>query len=197
MLAFLVVLGPANLASAVAAAQTYRIAAEQTTARFAVTQLGVLRQQGHFRRASGTILLDPARVSGGSVEVAIDLASVDTGWNLRDEFLRSETMFDVAHYPVMHFHSTRLEYRDGQIVAAEGNVTLHGVTRPLRLEVQRLACGRNYAVGHDGCGATVSGYLLRREFGMEYGYPFVGDSIELEFAITALRVRDDGEKEIP
>src|SRR5689334_17965918 len=99
----LAMLVPAAAALAVANAQTYRIAPDRTHAAFTVSQLGVLRQEGRFHRVSGTILLDPALPGGGRIDVAIDLASVDTGWELRDDFIRGEQMFDVARYPVMQF----------------------------------------------------------------------------------------------
>ena len=182
----------AVLAVAPADAQTYRIATERTLARFAMTQLGFLPQEGQFHRVSGTILLDPERASGGSIDVAIDLASVDTGWQLRDDFIRGEHGFDVARYPVLQFRSTRLEYRDRQIATAQGIVTLHGVTKPMRLDVRGLECVSNAGEGGESCAATVSGRLLRRQFGMDFAYPFVGDAIVLDFAITALRVRNDG-----
>ena len=89
VIAFVAALGATFATSA--AAQAYRIAPDRTTAGFALTQLGFLRQEGRFRRMSGTILLDPAR-AGGSIDVAVDLASVDTGWQLRDDFIRSEDM---------------------------------------------------------------------------------------------------------
>jgi polyisoprenoid-binding protein YceI len=186
-LASLAVLALAQFGVTRAAAQSYRIAPERTLAGFAVTNLGVVRQDGHFNRASGTIVLDPARASGGSVDVTIDLSSVDTGWDTRDDFLRGESMFDVARYPVLHFRSTRVVYREGHVVAAEGEVTMHGVTKPLKLEVQRLECGRVSTDGHESCLATVAGQLRRRDFGMEAGYPIVGDVITLDFAITAVR----------
>jgi polyisoprenoid-binding protein YceI len=126
-------------------------------------------------------------VAGGSVDVTIDLASVDTGWDTRDDYLRGENMFDVARYPVLHFRSTRVVYRDGRVVATEGEVTMHGVTKPLKLDVQRLECGRVSNDGHESCLATVSGELRRRDFGMAAGYPIVGDVITLDFAITAVR----------
>jgi polyisoprenoid-binding protein YceI len=185
----------AAFAAETADAQSYRIAPERTQARFELTQLGVLRQEGQFHRVSGTILLDPARASGGSIDVAIDLSSVDTGWQLRDDFIRGEDVFDVARYPVLQFRSTHLEYRDRQIAAAQGNVTLHGVTKPLRLDVRGLECVTNSGDGGESCAATVSGRLLRREFGMDFGYPLIGDAILLDFAITALRIRSEAGSE--
>ena len=151
------------------------------------TNLGVVRQDGHFNRASGTIVLDPARASGGSVDVTIDLSSVDTGWDTRDDFLRGRTCSTWRAIRRCAFARTHVVYRDGHVVAAEGNVTLHGVTKPLRLDVQKLACGRVSTDGHESCRASVVRPLRRREFGMEFAYPFVGDVISLDFAIMADR----------
>lgn len=196
LLACLVVLGSADFARALAAEETYRVDAGQTTAGFAVSHLGIVRQRGHFDRTWGTIVIDPDGTAG-SIDVVIDPASVDTGWNLRDRFLRGDDMLDVESYPVVRFRSTRLEYRGRRVVAAEGEITLHGVTRPLRLEVRRLVCGRNPVDGREGCGATVTGQLLRRDFGIAYAWPIIGDDIDLDFVIRAFRVRDEGETEAP
>ena len=176
---------------ATASAQTYRIDPGRTAAGFAVMQFGIARQTGQFGRASGTIQLDPS-ANGGSIDVAIDTASVDTGWSLRDDFLRGENMFDVVHFPVMSFRSTHLEYRGRQIVGAQGVVTLHGVTRPVRLDVTRLACGTDSAETRESCGANVTGRLMRRDFGMKFAFPLIGDEVELDFSITAFRVGEGG-----
>jgi polyisoprenoid-binding protein YceI len=177
------------MTAAVAAAQTYRIEPARTSAGFAVTQFGIARQTGQFGKASGTIELDPSGY-GGSIDVSIDTASVDTGWLLRDEFLRGENMFDAVRYPVMRFRSTHLEYRGRQIVGAQGLVTLHGVTRPVHLEVARLVCGTDPADGREACGAIVTGHLMRSNFGMEFAFPMIGDDVELDFAIQAFRIAD-------
>jgi polyisoprenoid-binding protein YceI len=173
--------------------QTYRIDPEHSTAGFAVNHFGILRERGQFKRASGTIVVDPDGAAGGSIGVVIDLASVDTGWGLRDDFLRGPTMFDVVRYPQIRFRSRHLEYRDRKVVAAEGDITLHGVTRPLRLEVHRLACGHKAGDGRDECDALVTGRLLRRDFGITFAYPLVGDEVELDFSIAAIRVDDDAD----
>ncbi len=190
LLACLVVLGNAGIASIPSAAQTYRIDPQRSTAEFVVNHLGFIRERGRFDRPSGTIMVDPAGVAGGTIEVVIDLASVNTGWDLRDDFLRSAAMFDVARYPVMRFRSHHLEYRDRGVVAADGDITLHGVTRPLRLEVKGLVCSAHPVDRLEGCGAIVTGRVLRRDFGISFAYPLVGDDVDLEFAIVAPRVGD-------
>src|SRR5439155_19262696 len=94
LLACIGLVGLAAIVPAAANAQVYRIAADRTTAGFTVSHLGILRQEGQFHRVSGTILLDPAHAECGSIDVAIDLSSVDTGWKLRDDFIRGEDMLD-------------------------------------------------------------------------------------------------------
>ncbi|TMG84062.1 MAG: YceI family protein [Betaproteobacteria bacterium] len=91
-------------AAAAAAPVVYRIEPEFTYAEFAVSHIGLSRQRGHFGRTNGTIVLDPEQHSG-SIDFVVDATSIDTGWNVRDEFLRGEAMFDAAHYPVIRFRS--------------------------------------------------------------------------------------------
>ena len=93
----LAVFGLTQFAATRAAAQSYRIAPERTLAGFAVTNLGVVRQDGHFNRASGTIVLDPARARGGSVDVTIDLSSVDMN---PDDVPSGKLDYDVQAGPV-------------------------------------------------------------------------------------------------
>jgi polyisoprenoid-binding protein YceI len=196
VVACLGVLAGVAFAAMAARGQSFRIDPEHSTAGFAVNHFGVLREHGRFKRAAGTIVVDPDGLAGGSIGVVIDLASVDTGWDLRDDFLRGPTMFDVIRYPQIRFRSRHLEYRDHNVVAADGDITLHGVTRPLRLEVHRLACGHKAGDGPDGCEAVVTGRLLRRDFGISFAYPLVGDEVELNFEIAAVRIGNDIEAHV-
>ena len=192
----------AGIALAVAAAcadaapDVFRVEPDLTATRFAVNELGIVRQRGRFQRTWGAIVLDPARAAG-RVDFIIDTTSVVTGWALRDRFLRGENMFDVERFPAIRFRSTHLSYAAAQLVAVDGEVTLRGVTRPVRLDVRRLQCGRVPAHGREECDAEVATTISRAAFGMTYAYPLVGDEIDLDFAITAFRVRDSGETEPP
>ncbi|HEX5863733.1 MAG TPA: YceI family protein [Casimicrobiaceae bacterium] len=175
-------------APAVAAAPVvYRIEPESTYAEFAVSHLGLFRQRGHFGLTRGTIVLDPEKHSG-SIDFTVDVASIDTGWNLRDEFLRGENMFDAARYPVVRFHSTQLVFDRERLIGVAGDLTLRDVTRPVALKVERLECGREPEGGREGCGAGVATSFKRSEFGMNYALALVGDDIDLSFQVTAFRV---------
>ncbi|MEO8304554.1 MAG: YceI family protein [Betaproteobacteria bacterium] len=167
---------------------TYRVVPEVTTVEFAVTQLGIVTRGGRFERTSGTIVLE-AGTNAGSIDLVVDAGSVSTGWNLRDAFLKSAAMFDVERYPAIRFRSTRLAFDGERLVAVDGDLTLHGITRPVRLDVTRIECGSNPPEVR-GCGAFVTGRVSRRAFGMSFAYPLIGDEVALDFAVTAVRIRN-------
>ena len=171
-----------------AESSTYRVVPEVTTVGFAVSQLGIATQGGRFERTSGTIVLD-AGANAGSIDLVVDAASVNTGWNLRDAFLKSAAMFDAERYPAIRFRSTRLAFDGTRLVAVDGDLTLHGVTLPVRLDVTRVDCGSPSAAMR-GCDALVTGRVSRRAFGMSFAYPLIGDEVALDFAVTAVRVVD-------
>jgi polyisoprenoid-binding protein YceI len=175
---------------------TFRVDPAHTSATFAVSQFGVALQHGRFDRTWGTIVLDGER-QAGSIDLVIDADSVNTGWKLRDEFLRGENMFDTGRFPVLRFRATRFAFDDARLVGVDGEATLRGVTRPVRLAVSRFECSMSAADGREGCGASVTGHLSRRAFGMGFAYPLIGDDVLLEFALTAHRVRDERQGPAP
>ena len=175
---------------------TFRVDADLTSARFAVEYLGFARAQGRFGQTSGTIIVDTQQ-KVDSIDLVIDTGSVDMGWDLRDAFLRSEVMFDAQRFPQMRFHSTHLTYEGARLAGVDGEITLRGVTRPVRLEVKRVECGTQPEDGRETCGASVAGHISRGAFGMDFAYPLIGDDVELDFAVTAFRVRDAGEAKTP
>jgi len=174
----------------------FRVDPDLTSARFAVEQLGVTKEQGRLGRTSGKIVMDGQdRVE--SIDFEIDTRTVDTGWGLRDAFLRSSVMFDTDQFPRMHFHSTRVAYDGARLAVVEGEVTLRGVTRPVRLEVMRLECGMRPGDGRETCGADVVGRISRGAFGMDFAYPLIGDAVDLQFVVTAFRASDADEARKP
>jgi polyisoprenoid-binding protein YceI len=94
----------------------------------------------------------------------------------------------------MHFHSTRLVYEGTRLAGVEGEVTLRDVTRPVRFDVLRLECGARPDDAREACAAEVSGRISRSAFGMDFGYPLIGDEVDLAFVVNAFRVRqmDEG-----
>ena len=168
----------------------YRVDPERTSVAFAVTQLGVFEQNGRFGRVHGRILYDPGKESG-SVDLVVDTNSVDTGWDLRDRFIESTNMLDAANHPQLEFRSTAMSFVAHRLVAIEGALTLRGVTRPVRFDVRSLRCGPAPSAGDDRCEAKIVGRISRRAFGVDYGYPLVGDDVQLTFAVSAERLPAD------
>ena len=173
------------------AAQVYRIDPERTSVVFDVTELGLWQRTGRFGRASGRIDYDTAAETG-SVELAVDAASVQTGWDLRDRFVRGENMLDAAHHPVLQFRSTAMQFAQHRLVAVEGALTLRGVTRPIRLDVRNIRCGSSAEDEGERCDAEIVGRISRRAFGMDFAYPLVADDVLLTFAVSAARVGGSG-----
>ena len=162
----------------------YRLDPAHTRIEFSVLHLGVLRAHGRFTQATGSVVYDAAG-QDGRIELDVAGGSVSTGWTLRDAFLRGESMFDVEHHPVVRFRSTHLVFADVRLVAVEGELTLRGATRPVTLAVTRVDCAGD---GHRaGCAAQVDGSLRRRDFGMDFAWPLIGDEVTLSFAIVAER----------
>lgn len=175
----------AGLSAGVAPAQPghYRIDPAQTRIEFEVLHLGVLRAQGRFLQASGNLDYD-ALGQEGRVEIDVVGASISTGWTLRDAFLRGENMFDVDRHPVVRFRSTHLVFAGGHLASVVGDLTLRGVTRPVTLAVTGMDCGD---AGRSRCVAAVAGTLHRRDYGMDFAWPLIGDEVALRFALVAVR----------
>ena len=173
-------------------AGVFRVDPDLTRARFAVLELGFSKQEGQLGRTSGTIVFD-AMQRIERVDLEIETASVATGGDLRDAFLRSEVMFDAGRFPKLQFHSTGLHYEGARLKGIEGELTLRGVTRPLRLDVTRLECRSRPGDRRETCAAEVSGRLSRAAFGMSFGYPLIGDDVELEIEVNVFRIREGDE----
>jgi polyisoprenoid-binding protein YceI len=166
--------------------EVFRIDPAQTRAEFTVNHFWVTMLHGRFVRAHGTIVLD-SEGRNGSIDFAIDADSVDTGWSVRDDFIKSELMFDASRFPEMRFRSTQLVFDRTGLIGASGDLTMHNVTRPVAVKVEHMDC-RHETPTADHCGVAVISTVKRSDFGMSFALPFVGDDIDLVFQITARRV---------
>jgi len=176
------------------ASDSYSIDPYHTFVHFEVDHLGGMsRLRGHFGKSSGKLTLDPAAKSG-SLDVAVQTASVTTGdgdkgsrARSRDEHLRSPDFFNVAEFPAMTFKSTKVVYKGDQPASVEGNLTLLGVTKPLVLNIDRWKCAPNPNSKKDMCGGNASGTMKRSDFGMKFGIPGVGDELALWIEVEAYK----------
>ncbi len=167
----------------------YRIDSERTSAGFSVLELGLWQRTGHFGHTRGEIRYDADAESGG-IDLAVDAASVDTGWSLRDDFVRGEHMLDAERHPQFRFHSTAMRFDAHRLVAVDGLLTLRDVTLPVRFRVTDVRCEAPRAGGGERCDAAISGSISRRAFGMDFAYPLIGDDVRFDFAVSAERAAD-------
>jgi polyisoprenoid-binding protein YceI len=158
---------------------------------FHVRHLMVSKVHGRFHTWSGKLALDDADPARSHVEVTIDASSVDTREDKRDAHLRSPDFLDVERFPTIEFRS-RAVTRDGELLRVAGDLTIHGITRPVVLEVDGGGQVKDPWGGtRTGFSATTS--ISRKDFGLtwnlalEAGGFVVGDKIEITLEIEAVR----------
>lgn len=173
-----------SLLSTPVGAANYRFDPDHTYPLFEIDHLGFSTQRGQFDASRGTLEYDAVQRTG-RLEVVIDARSLDTGNPARDAVLKGPAWFDVERYPTITFQGQRFVFEQDQPVAVEGELTLHGVTQPIRLEIVRLKCGVNLVTRRRTCGADAGGTLQRSLFGMRTGLPFVGDEVRLRIQAEA------------
>jgi polyisoprenoid-binding protein YceI len=173
-----------SMASASALAATYVFDPSHTYPMFEIDHLGFSTQRGQFDTVRGTLEYDPQQRTG-SVQIVIDAASLDSGHDERDAILKGTGWFNVSQFPSITYVGRQFVFDGDRPVAIEGELTLLGVTQPLRLEINRVKCGLNLAARKLGCGADASGVLRRSQFGMRNGLPFVGDEVRLRIQAEA------------
>jgi len=166
-------------------AETYTIDPSHTFPRFEISHFGFSTHHGQFNKTSGKIVLDRAAKSG-SVDITVDTATIGTGDPKLEKQLRSEEFFNVEKFPSMVFKSKAVKFNGDVPAAAEGELTLLGVTRPLTLTVSRIKCGQHPITRKEACGAEITGTLKRSEFGMKAYLPAVGDEVTLHIQVEAI-----------
>lgn len=181
VIAFFSVFG---FSAAAVAADTYTVDPGHTFPRFEINHFGFSTHHGQFNKTAGKLVLDRAAKTG-SVEITVDTASISTGDPKLEKHLRSEDFFSVEKFPAMVFKSKAVKFDGETPVAAEGELTLLGVTRPLTLAVSRVKCGPHPIAKKEACGAEVTGTLKRSEFGMMAYVPAVGDEVTLRIQVEA------------
>ncbi len=172
--------------AAQAAADSYSIDPAHTYPHFTINHLGFSTMHGRFDSTSGKVTLDRA-AKKGSVDIAIDSASVSTGFAKRDEHLKSADFFNAAEFPKITYKSDAIKFKGDAPASVEGNLTLNGVTKPVTLTITEFKCDTNPMSKKYECGAGAVAQIKRSDFGMKTFLPAIGDDIKLEFEIEAVK----------
>lgn len=177
----------------VASASTWTIDPDHSNVGFKVKHLMVSNVKGNFDKHSGTVDLNDKDITRSKVEVSIDTASINTNVAKRDEHLRSADFFDVAKYPTMTFVSKKVARAGKDRLKVTGDLTLHGVTRQVVLDVDPLSKESKDPWGNIRRGTTATTRIDRKDFGLtwnkglETGGVLVGEEVLITLEIEIIR----------
>ena len=172
--------------AAVAAPETYVMDGSHTFPRFSYSHFGYSTQLSHFDKTSGKIVIDKAAKSG-SVDVTIDMKSVNTGSALFNGHIQGEDFLDTAKYPTITYKSTKVNFDGDKPATIEGNLTVKGITKPVTLTVTSFHCMDHPMLKKPACGANATATIKRTEFNAGKYAPYVGDEVKLTIAVEAYK----------
>lgn len=175
--------------SGFAAQESYTIDPLHTFPNFTIDHLGFSTMHGRFGKTTGKLTVDREKGTG-SVDVKIDAASVNTGFDKRDDHLRSPDFLNVVEFPEITYKSTKVTIKPDKTGVVEGNLTLAGVTKPVRLDVKRMNCAINPMDPKKEkfvCGIDATAKIKRSDFGVKFALPAVGDEMNIALEVEAIR----------
>jgi len=170
------------------AADKFLLDSAHASVLFGVSHLGFSKTFGRFNAVEGAFTLDAEAPEKSSVVVSMDAASLDTNHAKRDEHLRGPEFFDVAKYPTLIYKSTSVKRTGDKTAIVTGDLTLHGVTRAVPLQVTLVNTGPNpMDATKIVAGFSARGTLKRTDFGMGFAAPVLGDEVEIIIEVDAIK----------
>lgn len=175
---------------AMAAPVQYTIDANHTYPSFTADHMGGLSTwRGKFNSSSGSIVLD-REAQTGSIDVTVDATSIDFGHEKMNAHAKSADMFDAAKFPTATYTGKLVKFENGAPTQVDGSLTLHGVTKPVTLTIDRFLCKPNPMSKKEVCGANATGTINRDDFDVSFGKQF-GFDMNVGLAIQVEAVRAD------
>jgi polyisoprenoid-binding protein YceI len=160
-------------------AGAYTLEPTHTRIVWRVSHMGLSEWFGDFSTPTGTATFDPRNPSADAVNITISTASVTTTNATLDGELKSADWFDVAAYPTIHFKSTKVASTGPGSADVTGDLTLHGVTKPVTLKVKFYGSGLNVMDKHFTVGFQASTEIKRSDFGVTKYVPLIGDDVNI------------------
>lgn len=178
-------------ALALAGTSTWTVDPAHSTAGFAVKHLVISTVRGEFTKLSGAIQLDEADVTRSSVEATLDVNSIETRVPDRNAHLKSPDFFDAAKYPTITFKSKKVAKAGKDRLKVTGDLTMHGVTRPVVLDVATSPEVKGMS-GETRRGFSATTKLDRKDYGLTWNHaveagPVVGDEVTITLEIEAVK----------
>jgi len=153
---------------------------------FKISHLGISFVKGRFNNFSGEFSYDEKDPSASKVSVNIDTSSIDSNYAERDKHLRSADFLDVSKYPTATFTSTSFEELGNSKARLSGNLRLHGVTRPITIDVTEIGAGKDPWGGYRR-GFTGSTELTLKDFGIDYNLGPTATQVEIQLSLEGIR----------
>jgi len=178
---------------AAAASSTWQIDPAHSSAQFAIRHLGLSTVRGAFSKLSGTMQLDDQDITKSTIEVTIDVNTVDTREPDRDKDLRSERFFDVAHFPTMTFKSKKVEQVAPGKLRVTGDLTIRGTTKEVVLDVDGLTAPTKDPWGNQRVAASATTKINRQDYGVKWnakldnGGVVVGDDVNITIDVEMIQ----------
>ncbi|NJD33979.1 MAG: YceI family protein [Betaproteobacteria bacterium] len=167
-------------------AESYTIDPRHTFPSFEVSHYGFSLQRGRFNKLSGTLELDAA-TKKGSVDVTIDMTSIDMGFEAWNKQMRGENFFQTDKFPQARFIARDFAFDPDKPTPVSGELTLLGVTRSVVLKVSQWRCAKHPILPRQLCGADLEATIKRSDFGMNANLPGIGDDVRISIPVEALK----------
>jgi polyisoprenoid-binding protein YceI len=177
---------------ALAHADTWQIDPAHTNVEFTVRHMMISNVKGQFQKTSGTVTTNGSDPASATIDATIDASSIDTRVEKRDMHLKSPDFLDVAKYPTITFKSTKVEAAGPNKWKVTGDLTLHGVTKPVVLDVESSGPPIN-VMGKTRAGASATTKINRSDFGLKWnqaleaGGVMVGDEVAISIDVEAVK----------
>lgn len=175
----------AALAPALAAPVSYTVDSTHTFPRFSYSHLGYSTQLSSFTNTTGTVVFDAAAKTG-SVDIVIDMTTVNTGSSDFNGHIQGEDFLNTAKFPKATFKSTKVVFDGDKPASVEGQLTIKGVTKPVTLTVTSFQAVPHPMMKVPVLGANAFTNIKRTEFGAGKYAPYVGDDVRIDIAIEAI-----------
>ena len=171
--------------AAQAAPVTYKLDPSHTMVLFSWNHFGFSNPTANLGIGEGTVVYDEAKPANSSVQVTLSLANLDTHVSALDEHLKKPDFFDAAKYPVVTFKSTRVEPLGGNKFKVTGDLTVHGVTKPVVLDATLNKAGMQPMLKVPAIGFDATATIKRSDFGMGAYVPNVSDEVQIRITTEA------------
>lgn len=157
----------------------YTVEPSHTQVGFSVLHMGFSRYDGFFSNASGQLKLDPKSMTATSLDVTVPVDSVQTTSAQLDGHLKGDQWLDAGKFPTMRFRSTKITQTGPNTATVVGDLTLHGVTKPVELKAKFVGAGINPLDRSTTVGFFITGEIKRSDFGVKTYVPVISDEVGL------------------